>query len=549
MELRKVIDGIPRRYRPLASLPSAAIIAKLLLDAGILRAPPHAVEAAAATALAASAAAGAVALLRRGRPSARGSSMKVRVIEVITSGAAEERVTAAQALASIVKERAKAGRARYAVISTLQGGFSRTLIGIMNPEPVQVDIEAEILKTLISMNVRGARLSEPKEVPEQLLRGLEALEPMGRGEPVVVEPSRGSIPVTLQGSGVGGLALGTAFEGAFQRPVELTLEDIRGHIAVFGSTGTGKTTTLATVLSGLPSLGVNFIALDWAGELSKLIDNATTWSPINDGGINPFTDGDLRSSPELLLDVLSSALDLTQPQSYIVMRVFNDDMPRSFRELKEAIESYPEEARWDRDVKRGLMRKVAILANSKFSGLFNGSVELDELESRPLVVKLDEIESFTVRKAYALVLLAAMFARRTRERPVVVAIDEAHNLFNEDNDLVGHIMAESRKYGLYVALATQSPSAVPNSVLLNANTKVVHALRSLRDKEVIAQSMNLPYDMTNALDKLEPGEAIVQSPTIVNPVIVKVKLSSPRRNGLSNPVVREPVNGNANSPL
>lgn len=551
MEIKKLIDGVPRRYRPLASVPSAIIIAKLLLDAGALRMPAGslAIGAAGAAALISSAAGVSIAIKRRSKKSPS-SSMNFRVIEVVTTGTAEERAQASQVLASIVKERAKAGRARYMVISMLQGGYSRTLIGVLNPDPSEVNIEAEILKTLISMNVKGARLSELEDVPESLVKGLEALEPNGKGEPIIVEPSRGSLPLAPSEEQAVGLRLGVAYEGAYPKPVQLTVNDIRGHVAIFGSTGTGKTTTLTTILEGLKDVGVNFVAFDWAGEINRLVDdNLKRWSPLRDGGINPFTDKGLRSSPELLLDVLSSAMNLTQPQSYIVMRVFNDGIPKSFSELQEAIEAYPEEARWDREVKRGLLRKVAVVASDKFSNLFNGSVDLEELEEESRIVLLDEIESYTVRRAYSLIMLAAMFSRRNRTTPVVAAIDEAHNLFSDDNDLLGHIMAESRKYGLYIALATQSPSAVPNDVLLNANTKIVHALRSLRDKEVVVQSMNLSHEMVDLLDKLQPGEAIVQSPTIVNPILVKVQFRAPLRDSAGNGRVREPVNANASPPL
>ncbi|MGC9112638.1 ATP-binding protein [Acidilobus sp.] len=549
MDIRRLIDGVPRRYRPLASIPSAAIIAKLLLDTGVLRIPTGLAIDAAGAALLSSVAGVSVAIRRRNRK-APSSNMSFRIIEVVTAGTAEERAQASQLLASIIKERAKAGRARYMIISMLQGGYSRTLIGVMNPNPSEVSIEAEILKTLISMNVKGARLSELEEVPESLVKGLEALEPTGKGEPVIVEPSRGSLPLMSSEEQAAGLRLGVAYEGAYPRPVQLTVDDIKGHVAIFGSTGTGKTTTLTTILEGLSSIGINFVAFDWAGEINRLInDSLERWSPLKDGGINPFTDKGLRSSPELLLDVLSSAMNLTQPQSYIVMRVFNDGIPRSFSELQEAIEAYPEEAKWDREVKRGLLRKVAIVASARFSNIFNGSVDLEELEGSPRVVLLDEIESYTVRRAYSLIMLAAMFSRRNRTKPVVAAIDEAHNLFSDDNDLLGRIMAESRKYGLYIALATQSPSAVPNDVLLNANTKIVHALRSLRDKEVIVQSMNLSHDMINLLDKLQPGEAIVQSPTIVNPILIKVQLRAPLRDSVSNGRVGEPVNVNAGPPL
>ncbi len=109
-------------------------------------------------------------------------------------------------------------------------------------------------------------------------------------------------------------------------------------------------------------------------------------------------------------------------------------------------------------------------------------------------------------------------------------------------------MAESRKYRLHIAIATQSPSSIPNGVLLNSNTKVVHALRSPRDKEVISQTMNLHYGLLEELDKLRTGEALVQSPSTPRPALVRVELRPPRHDGVGDLVKGEPVNPNADVP-
>ncbi|MEM4799866.1 MAG: hypothetical protein QXO61_00895, partial [Acidilobaceae archaeon] len=94
----------------------------------------------------------------------------------------------------------------------------------------------------------------------------------------------------------------------------------------------------------------------------------------------------------------------------------------------------------------------------------------------------------------------------------------------EEQPFVEQLFAEARKYGLSLAVASQSPSSIPNGVLLNANTKIVHALKSARDKAVIADSMSLSQDYLEVLDKLEPGVALVQSPSCSRVVLVRVKL-------------------------
>ena len=540
------LDRVPRRYRPLASLASAPLLAKLLYPRLQIHVPMEL-----ALAAAAAGAAAIYASRRLFRPKEGGPGLQVRAFEVEIGGTSEERAQGARQVEEILKQRAKAGRVRYVVLSSLQGGYSRTIIGI-GGEPGDVSVEEEVAKTLIAMNLRNVRVRDVEPaVIEVVSRVLDAVAPNVRGEPLFITPSQGLVTGGHQGDGI---YLGTAYEGAYPRPIYLSKGDLEGHVGVFGSTGTGKTTTLAAIASRASKAGYNVIALDWAGEIAKVMealgeDGFTQVDPMNGGGLNPFSDEDLAARPELLIDVLTDALNLTQPQAYLIMRVIEErGLPSSLRDLQREVERYPEEAHWDRDVKRGLLRKIGLLTGDGVSAAFEGEIDAGLLEDGTKVVRLDRIYSATARKAYALIALTSLFARRYRDGHTLVAIDEAHNLMDAEADTVGKIMAESRKYGLHLAIATQSPSSIPNSVLLNSNTKVVHALRSSRDKEVISQTMNLPYGLLEELDKLRPGEALVQSPSIPRPVLVRVELRPPNNNGVGDLVKGEPVGPDAGVP-
>jgi len=539
------LDKVPRKYRPLGAGLAAPLVARLLHLS-----PPAAVVNSAA--IAAGLGAGLVITFRfLRRPRREDSKFEVKALEVEVGGSAEERAQGARQIEEVLKQRAKAGKVRYLVLSALQGGFSRTIVGV-GGDPKDVGVEFEVVKTLMAMNLKNLRLRDVDAgTLEVVSRVLSAVVPSSRAEPLFITPETGLVTVERPG----GIYLGTAYEGAYPKPTYLTEDDVKGHVAIFGSTGTGKTTTLTLLALRASSAGFRVIAFDWAGEVQKALNRLgvdrelLVIDPTRDGGVNPFAEEGLANRPELLVDMLSDALDLTQPQAYLLLRVIEDrGLPSDFNELERAVEAYPEEARWDRDVKRGLLRKIAVLTSGESRRLFSGSVSLDEVESHDKVVAIDRIESPSVRRAYSLVLLSALFTKRDRAEPLLVAIDEAHNLMGNENDIVGRIMAEARKYRLHVALATQSPSSIPNSVLLNANTKIVHALRSSRDKEIISQSMNLHYALLEELDKLGPGEAIVQSPSLSRPVLVKVELGSPARHGNGYLVKGKPVQLNAAVP-
>ncbi|MGC9071129.1 MAG: ATP-binding protein [Acidilobus sp.] len=541
------LDKVPRRYRPLVSLASIPLIAKALtigLDPPA-RLVPLLIGAGASVT-------GALVARRFLKSGNKSASLDVRGFEVEIGGSSEERAQGARQIEEVLKQRAKAGRLRYVVLSSLQGGFTRTIIGI-GGDPRDVSVEAEVVKTLVAMNVKSIRVRDlDLGLLEVVGKAINAVIPSVRSEPVFVSPTQGRM---AEEAGNMGVYVGTTYEGAYPRPAYLSPMDIEGHVAIFGSTGSGKTTTLTILASRVRGSGYNVIALDWAGEVSRIAASLGLNSifeeidPVKGGGLNPFSDKGLVSKPELLVDVLSDALDLTQPQAYLVMKVVETDgMPSDFRALVKEIESYPEEARWDKDVKRGLLRKIGILTGEGVAQAFDGSIDLESLEDGGKLIALDRVYSPTARRAYSLILLSALFANTERGRPLMIAIDEAHNLMGSQSDLMSKVMAEARKYRLYVMLATQSPSSIPNGVLLNSNTKIVHALRSSRDKEIVSQTMNLSYETLNELDKLRPGEALLQSPSIPRPILVKVELSSPPQHSLSDLVKGEPVYADAHVP-
>lgn len=547
MKLLELLDRVPRRYRPIPGIVGALVI----LGETYHLDPPHSAIAymIVTSAVGVGAWLGARAVLRRLSRSPA-EPLKVRALEIEVGGSQEERSKAVISISQLLKERSKAGRARYLTLSTLEGGLSRSLIVVSGVDEHMVNVEYEVLKTLLAVTYSGVRIREVSDEINKILTLVAgSLGPSGRGEPLFVpavdEPH---IPVS---TGLG-IYIGRGFDGAFEKEVYLKLSDLAGHVGIFGSTGTGKTTTLGLLAAEARSLNINVVVLDWAGEVSKVlksmgVSSYRELSPLAEASVNPFKLEEFRDRQDLLIDVLSKALGLSQPQTYILMRVLDEWKPKDIVELARRVEEYPEEARWDRDVKRGLLRRVDLLSRKPMSQVFLGNASLAQLEEGLSVVRMDMVDSIIARRAYGLLLLASMFLRRGRERPTLVAIDEAHNLV-DDEDLLGQIMAESRKYGLYVAIATQSPATVPNGVLLNTNTKIVHALRSLRDKEVIEHTMALRPEFADRVDKLAPGEAIIQAPSLSSPVIVKVEFKTPSIKELSNPIAGEPVYTYANVP-
>lgn len=120
-----------------------------------------------------------------------------------------------------------------------------------------------------------------------------------------------------------------------------------------------------------------------------------------------------------------------------------------------------------------------------------------------------------------------------RKFPLVVVLDEAHQFLNkqigdETNsvqlDAFGLIAKEGRKYGLTTVLATQRPRDIPEDVLSQMGTFIVHRLINERDRLVVEKACgHLDGSAAAFLPTLGQGEAIIVGVDIPMPSPVKIK--------------------------
>ena len=512
-----VLDRIPRPLRLIPGAASALIIANTL---GLLR-----VDAGSAVYLAiafiAAAAAGSMKLITRRRVKASTRSAEEAgwvSFEVEVMGD----VAGASRFIDALKERAYSG-SRYVFVSVLGGGIRSYLI-VLDAPGFPAEVEAEIVKSLATA-VGGVRLSRVNLNPELTVADLAstAYAASRASAPLVALRTREDGPAS-QGRVIA--VIGERLDSSTPAPVGVTEEDIRGHVGIFGSTGTGKTTTASVLSCALAKAGFSVLIMDWHGEYDQRLPCAHSLvRPVSDPApADPLALGEY----DIIVEVISRALSLTPPQEYMVSTIIERGRPRSLAELYRMIESYHDDSRWDKEVRKALERKVGMLVKGRHAPAFTGSWSNPARPGHVTVVKLDEIRITLARRAYALFVLASEFIQRSAGSPgldTVFVIDESHNLFNApEAEFAGALLAESRKYGMYFVVITQSPASIPNTVLLNTNTKIIHALRSARDRDLIASTLSLPDRMIKWVTRLNKGEAILQSPSQPEPVVLRVKL-------------------------
>ena len=205
-----------------------------------------------------------------------------------------------------------------------------------------------------------------------------------------------------------------------------------------------------------------------------------------------------------------------------------------------------------------IIRVNNLLADESFKKMFGFNIDeesnlIDEIED---FLKDDELNvlrigfedvpyNFQAREilanAIGKYLLNKSRTKSFKEKPLVLFIDEAHQFLNkkvkdeyfESTELnsFDSIAKESRKYGLFLCIATQMPRDIPNGTLSQIGTFITHRLINHQDKEAIANACSSANRDTLAfLPVLGSGEAILMGVDFPMPVMLKIEMPEIRPN-------------------
>jgi len=167
---------------------------------------------------------------------------------------------------------------------------------------------------------------------------------------------------------------------------------------------------------------------------------------------------------------------------------------------------------------------------------------MDDADKRLLRVSLQNVPFGNhareiVANAIGRLLLEKARDGEFRDRPLVVILDEAHQFLNRtigddhmkvELDAFGLIAKEGRKYSLTICIATQRPRDIPQDVLSQMGTLVVHRLTNDKDREVVEKAAGeIDRSAAAFLPTLGPGEAVVVGVDI--PVPLSIQVAKPRQ--------------------
>ncbi|MFQ6085511.1 MAG: ATP-binding protein [Candidatus Bathyarchaeia archaeon] len=329
--------------------------------------------------------------------------------------------------------------------------------------------------------------------------------------------------------------------------INLDVHNFPAHIAIFGMTGSGKSTTAGTIVTRALEFGMKTLIFDWHNEYRSpiLSRGGLVFTPgrnISPLTINPFDSSfteDLNEHISLVTDIFADVFNFTEPQSFMFMEattlaykhVHAPSQPTISTILSE-IRKMPISSKYDHETKLALNRRLKPLTKGQAGKALNGpsTIDLGTLLEKLVSIELGHFKEQRIRKIFVSILLKLIYDHRTT-RPSscnhITLIEEARNLIpprRPDDPLsIGErIISELRKFGECIITVTQFPSQISSEVLKNAATRISHRMKVEEDQRILQGAMRLSDSQSAFLHYLKPGYALADFPSINSSFLIYV---------------------------
>ncbi len=157
--------------------------------------------------------------------------------------------------------------------------------------------------------------------------------------------------------------------------------------------------------------------------------------------------------------------------------------------------------------------------------------DVERRDARCLVVDLGSLSTREEQAVAAEAVLATLWRRRADREPVLVVIDEAHNVCPQKPEdpvtalVTEHavrIAAEGRKFGLYLLVSTQRPHKVHENVLSQCDNLLLMRMNSLGDLGFVSDIFSfVPPSLLDRATAFRQGEALVAGKIASHPSFVR----------------------------
>jgi DNA helicase HerA-like ATPase len=152
-------------------------------------------------------------------------------------------------------------------------------------------------------------------------------------------------------------------------------------------------------------------------------------------------------------------------------------------------------------------------------------------DDRCLVIDLGSLATREEQALASTAILAGLWRERERRNPVLLVIDEAHNVCPAEpedplralaSDVAVRIAAEGRKFGLYLLVSTQRPQKVHENVISQCDNLLLMRMNSTADLAHLTRVFSfVPPSLLGRATGFRQGEALVAGKLVPTPTFVR----------------------------
>jgi len=360
-------------------------------------------------------------------------------------------------------------------------------------------------------------------------------------------------------------------------PVFLGTKSLCSHTFITGSTGSGKSNAIYSILKELVSSDIPFLVIEPAkGEYKHAFGNRENVSVY---GTNPNLGMMLKINPfkfnkgihilehlDRLIEifnvcwpmyaampaVLKQAVERSYEQAGWDLQTstnkYDDSLFPSFKDVCAAIMSVINSSEYSEENKGNYKGALVTRLNSLTNGLnglifTNDEKSEEEFFDEKTIVDLSRVGSMETKALIMGILVMKLQEYRMTSKKIdsplrhVTVLEEAHNLLKRTSteqssdtanllgksvEMLANSIAEMRTYGEGFIIADQSPGLLDMSVIRNTNTKIILRLPDQGDRELVGKAAGLSDDQIVELAKLQLGVAAVYQNDWIQPVLCKI---------------------------
>ncbi len=358
--------------------------------------------------------------------------------------------------------------------------------------------------------------------------------------------------------------------------IQLDSTTLARHMGIFGTTGTGKSNTIQTMMEEGSKAGFAVLTFDIEGEYvlmddptERLIDLLKKFGYKPEGIENldvyvPYPCLSRRkdaikfgvSFEESDLMLFSEVAGLSK-----IERLFFFDIIERVKAMAPAFRDITLEAvlarlnsRLSAQADNPTMPPYIAEAHTSLYGKLMTVKNLDMVDVKGKMLKVEDVlipgkvsvidfsDATNQLKNIAVAnILEKIFTYKMThiDSPrILIVLEEAHGLVSKDQreEMMGtiafllEIARRGRKRGICLGIVTQQPAFLPSELLELCNIRIMHRLSSTTNIDCLKESTgNVPDSMWKILPSMGVGEAIIASPAYTRSVMAQVRPVASKR--------------------